>query len=101
MRAARVDANHGAIVKALRAIGAAVADTSKVGNGFPDLVVSMRARNILLEVKDGSKPPSKRKLTPEQERFHASWSGPLEIVTSPAEAVAAIGRHCGCTWVVE
>lgn len=101
MRAARVDANHSQIVKALRAIGASVADLSRLGGGIPDLLVSLRGKNVLLEVKDGSKPPSAQKLTEAQEKFHATWHGPLEIVKTPEEAVKAMGHHCGSTWVTE
>ena len=66
-RAARTDANHATIRDALRSVGCSVADTSAVGQGFPDLVIGFRGATMLIEVKDGSKAPSRRKLTPEQE----------------------------------
>jgi hypothetical protein len=43
----------------------------------------------LLEVKDGAKPPSARKLTPEQEEWHRHW--PVAVVTSVDEALRAVG----------
>lgn len=89
-RAARVDANQPAIVKALRAIGCSLSDTSGVGGGFPDLAVGFRKRTVLLEVKDGSKPPSARELTPDQVLWHISWRGQVAVVTSIEEAIAAI-----------
>ena len=89
-RAARTDRNHAEVVKALRAVGASVADTSRVGGGFPDLVVGMRGQSFLLEVKDGRKPPSARKLTPEQERFAAEWGGHWVCVTSVDEAIRVV-----------
>lgn len=89
-RAARTDANQGEIVAALRAIGCSVSDTSGVGGGFPDLAVGFRKRTLLLEVKDGSKPPSARKLTPDQLLWHISWRGQVAVVTSIEEAIAAI-----------
>jgi hypothetical protein len=94
-RAARTDANHAPIVKALRAIGASVADTSGMGNGFPDLVAAAgpTAKLWLIEVKDGSKPPSARKLTPEQEKFAAEWGGHWACVTSEAEAIELVTRE--------
>lgn len=91
-RASRVDANHAEIVAALRKIGASVADTSGVGGGFPDLVVGYRGRNLIVEVKDGSKPPSKRKLTPDQVDFVAAWRGHWMQVRSVDEAIAAVSR---------
>jgi hypothetical protein len=42
-------------------------------------------------VKDGSKPPSERRLTPEQQKFHAAWiGGPLSIVTDVEGALRAL-----------
>jgi hypothetical protein len=40
---------------------------------------------------DGRKPPSKRKLTADQEAFHASWSGEIAVVTSVDEALEIVG----------
>ena len=89
-RRGRVDANQAAVAKALRDAGATVAVTSGLGAGFPDLVAGVRGVNHLIEVKDGSKPPSARKLTPDEAAFHAGWRGRVIVVTSPAEAVAAV-----------
>lgn len=60
--AARKDSNHAEIVKALRAIGAHVQDVSQLKNCF-DILVGYRGRLFIMEVKDGEKPPSARKLT--------------------------------------
>lgn len=61
--AKRVDRNHQIIVQALRSVGWHVEDTSRTGRGFPDLVCAKGGRLELVEVKDGSKPPSARLLT--------------------------------------
>lgn len=90
-RAARTDANHAEIVAALRAVGATVRSLAAVGSGVPDLLVGFRGTNVLLEVKDGRKPPSARKLTPDEERFLATWRGRAVVVESVSEALAAIG----------
>ena len=102
-RAARTDANHREIVEALRAAGASVTDTSAVGDGFPDLVVSYRNVWHLAEVKDGQKSPSRRKLTPEQEIWHAQQRAKVHIVTSPHEALVAIGAitPAGDRWALD
>lgn len=92
-RAAKVDANHAEVVRALRSIGCDVLDLSAVGKGCPDLLVvwpTAPFRQELFEVKDGAKPPSARRLTPDQERFHAMWRGPIHVVTSADEALAVI-----------
>lgn len=83
-RAPRLDANHAAIVAALRAAGATVQSLAAVGDGCPDLLVGFAGHNYLIEVKDGTKPPSARRLTPEQERWHAAWAGQAAIVSSLA-----------------
>lgn len=88
-RAAKVDANHAAIVGAFKACGAEVLSLAAVGKGCPDLLVQHRGRIRLFEVKDGRKPPSARRLTPQQEEFHALWL--VTIVNSPEEAVKALG----------
>jgi Holliday junction resolvase len=90
-RAAKVDANHTEIVDALRLIGVSVASTAAIGKGFPDLVVSDGPRTLLIEIKDGEKSPSKRKLTEDQEKFAAAWRGQIAKVESVADALKLFG----------
>lgn len=87
----RVDGNQAEVLRALRAAGRSVLVLSRVGHGCPDLLVGWPGGNLLMEVKDGSKPPSKRRLTPDEAAFAASWRGPRVVVTSVAEALAATG----------
>ena len=89
-RRAAVDANQSAIVSALRKIGATVQPLHGVGEGCPDLVCGYRGRNLMLEVKDGSKPPSARKLTKDQVRWHEQWRGHVCVVCNIEEAIAAV-----------
>ena len=91
-RAGRTDANQAAIVDALRKVGATVAITSGAGNGLPDLLVGWRGETHLLEVKDGDKPPSAKRLTAAEKFFVDNWRGrPVAIVESPEDALRAIG----------
>lgn len=76
----RVDANHGEVVEAFRRLGFAVADLSRLGSGIPDLAISRAGRTALIEVKDGDKPPSARKLTPDEQRFRDGWQGAYHVV---------------------
>lgn len=95
-RAAKRDDNHAEVVKALRQAGCFVVDLADVGNGCPDLLVHgplYPFRWQLLEIKDGAKPASARKLTPDQVRFHDSCKGPVHVVKSPAEALEAMGIY--------
>lgn len=63
----RRDDNHHEITDALTAAGWLVADTSQVGNGFPDLIAIRHGLVEFIEVKDGSKPPSKRRLSSDEQ----------------------------------
>jgi len=86
----RTDANQLEIVEKLRQIGAVVHPTHMVGNGFPDLVVGYCGTNYLFEVKDGNQPPSKRKLTPDEQIWHDRWKGQVAIVTCWEDAFRAM-----------
>lgn len=58
----RKDANHTEIVKTFRNLGAYVVDCSPLKNAF-DLLVCFNGKYYIVEVKDGKKPPSQRRLT--------------------------------------
>lgn len=90
--ASNVDANQGDIVDALRAIGATVELLHRVGGGVPDLLVGYRGTNHCLEVKDGSKAPSDRRLTPDQIRWHGAWRGRVHVVINTDEAIAVVTK---------
>ena len=97
MRArAKTDANHAAVVDALRRIGASVRSTASIGDGFPDIAVGYRGQNFLLEIKDGSKVPSRRALTDEEKLFAFEWRGHYAVVTSADQAIAVVTTldHC-------
>ena len=86
-RAARTDANQQEVIDAMRKCGASVQDLSAVGKGVPDLLVGLGGKNVLVEVKDGSKIPSKQKLTKDQEQWHSKWKGVIHIVRTVDEAI--------------
>ena len=90
---AKVDANHTDVVTALRSVGAGVQSLAMVGDGCPDLLVAFRGVWYLLEVKDGSKPPSHRKLTPADQMwlFRFDELAPVFVVSSVDEALEVIG----------
>ena len=86
VRAARVDDNQSEIVKYFRSRGASVQILSAVGKGCPDLLVGYRTATVPVEVKDGSKPPSRRELTPDEELWRARWAGSYRIVYAEEDA---------------
>ena len=87
-RAAAVDANQTAIIRALRKAGVSVQPLHTV---CPDIIAGFRGVNYLLELKDGSKPPSERRLTDAQLRWHVLWSGQVSIAESVDEALGIVG----------
>ena len=92
MRAARIDANHEQVVSALRAAGASVQSLAGVGKGVPDLLVGFQGKTLLMEVKDGRKTPSERRLSEDQVRWHGAWrGGPLAIVDGVDAALRMLG----------
>ena len=84
--AARRDANEPEIVEALRRAGCTVAFIDEPC----DLLVGHAQKSYMLEVKDGSKPLSKRVLTDRERKFHATWAGQVAIVESVEEALAVV-----------
>ena len=87
----KVDVNQPQIVMALRASGFSVAITSSLGRGFPDLCVGInlgglngidRRYTTLIEIKDGTKPLSAQKLTPDELKFRENWAGNYHIIRS-------------------
>lgn len=93
-RAAKVDRNHAEVVRALRAVGIWAHSTAGLGNGFPDVLACRKGVFVLLEVKDGEQPPSKRRLTDDEAKFFDGCPGPVFIVTSPTDAIHAVANHC-------
>lgn len=90
----RIDENQNEIVKALRKAGAVVRIISQ-GDGIPDLLVAYKGFTILMEVKDGNKPPSARKLTEAEQKFFDEWTGGMLVIVNSVEESLATLQHCG------
>lgn len=89
-RAAKVDSNQWKVVLALRQRGASVQCLHSVGQGCPDLLVGYQGKNFLIEVKDGSLAPSKRRLTDDEKIWHWQWRGQVRVVNSVDEAIRSV-----------
>ncbi len=87
---ARKDFNHTDIVGTFRACGCSVLDTASLGKGAPDIIVGLHGHNVLVEIKDGKKPPSKRKLTPDEAEFARAWNGAYRIINSVDAAIQLV-----------
>ncbi|WP_333609339.1 hypothetical protein [Arsukibacterium sp.] len=92
MRKAKTDANQQEIVGFFRLNGFSVAITSAAHDGFPDLVIGFNGITVLVEVKDGSLVPSKRRLTPKQIEFHNEFKGAITVVESIEQAAALVKK---------
>ena len=100
-RRARVDANQAQIVQSLRRAGATVQSLAEVGRGCPDIIVGCQRpcphcghrfpQNLLLEIKDGDKPPSARQLTPDEKIWHGQWVGQADVILRPEAALLVMG----------
>jgi len=91
-RFAKVDSNQNRIVEALRKSGCSVQSLASVGDGCPDLLVSRTGcGNYLMEVKDFTKPPSKRRLTPDEAKWHSNWRSHVYVVETVEQALRAVG----------
>ena len=77
--AARKDANHVQIVELFKILGWSVLDIAQLKNCC-DIFVSKHNITIAIEIKDGEKPPSQRKLTDGELKFKNEWKGLYEIV---------------------
>lgn len=86
----RIDANQRLLVEVWRRLGAQVLVLSAVGKGCPDVLLSYNGHNVLCELKDGNKPPSKRKLTDPQTDFHKNWLGQICVIKNEHEAANLI-----------
>lgn len=86
--ARRVDDNQKDIIAAFRKLGYSVRDTSRLGEGFPDICCGKAGRTYIFEIKDGKKPPSARKLTPAEQKFKNEWRGQYTVIESVDDVLA-------------
>ncbi len=91
--AKRIDQNQTEIIETLRLLGCSVANTSRMGMGFPDIVIGLNGKNYLIEIKNGSKPPSAQALTSPEKRFHQFWRGQITVIKSTKEAIEFVNKE--------
>ena len=78
-RAAKVDDNQKEIVALFRKLGWTVLIISQLKNCC-DIIVSKNGRTVAVEIKDGNKPPSARKLSDGEIKFRDGWQGEYALV---------------------
>ena len=85
----KVDGNQARMFKVWRDLGANVEDTSALGGGFPDALVTYRSKMYLAEIKDGN-----NKLEAVQEMFarrQEAHGGRVYVIRDERDAVAMLG----------
>ena len=88
---ARVDDNQAQIVAELRQCGVTVQHLHMVGQGCPDIMCGWHNRTYVFEIKDPDKPPSKRRLTEDEEKWHEEWGGQVDIILTTEDALKVMG----------
>jgi hypothetical protein len=97
LKARRTDNNQAEIVDALRKVGASVAITSRLGDGFPDIVVGYMGQNAMAEIKDGN-----AGLTEDEMKFFQDWRGNLRILRSVEDAMQLLyAMRLGNPWFLD
>jgi hypothetical protein len=91
MRAKRVDDNQKRIVDQLRRLNISVQHLHTIGKGCPDLLLGVRNKNFLIELKDDDKPESKKKLTEDEEKFFREWRGQVNKCETLEEILKVVG----------
>lgn len=86
--AARADANQPHVFRVARSLGLKVWPTYRLGNGFPDCLVCYADRIALWEIKSPDQPPSKRRLTPDEQAFK-DMGFPVRIIESDEDIIQA------------
>ena len=76
---AKVDNNQAELVKTLRHLGASVQHVHQI-SGALDIIIGFAGIDIRAEIKDPDKPPSARKLTPDERRVFDTWRGRKPVI---------------------
>ncbi len=90
--AARIDDNQREIVKAFRKAGASVKLVHQIP-GFVDILVGYASIDQQVEIKDGSKSPSKRKLTEDEQEHWDTWKGRRPVIVESIDDVPGVLRN--------
>ena len=79
MRACRTDANHSEVIAAFRKFGCSVLPIHTLKN-CGDAIVAKCNKTAIIEIKDGKKTASQKKLTKGESAFFEKWQGIYVVV---------------------
>lgn len=89
---AKRDDNHNEIVAVFIQLGCSWLDTSHIG-GALDGLLGCAGMDQRVEIKDGAKFPSRRRLTDDEEREFQEWRGrPPVVIETVDEAVELVNK---------
>ncbi len=83
-----VDINQPEIVAALRAVGATVQHLHEVGRGCPDILVGLRGKNYVFEIKN---PDQRWSLTVNEQAWFIGWQGQADFIETAEDALQIMG----------
>jgi len=86
---AKKDDNHNAVVDVFRRCGYNVIETYAIDCGF-DFFAWAAGKVFVIEVKDGEKPPSQRKLTDNEEGAKRLYDKYYHVLKSVGEAIELV-----------
>lgn len=90
------DINHKPITELLERLFIPYIDLAPLGNGVPDLVVSIHEQLELWEIKNPDNWYGKKGLNSNQAKWAKQWRGkPVRIIRSVDEALIALGMKIG------
>ncbi len=92
MPKARVVRNQPEVVKLFRQLGATVQHLHTVGKGCPDLLIGYCGANGVVEIKDPQQPPSGRRLTEDETKWHRDWRGNVVVIQTPEDVTEYLSR---------
>jgi hypothetical protein len=84
------DANHNEVVRTLKKCGIATMDTSGLGCGFPDLIVTVKGQIHLVDIKNPNTSYGRRGLNDLQKEFADNWQGPPIYLIYSMDDVASL-----------
>ncbi len=94
--ARKKDDNHDEIVDEFKRLGCGVKDVHNLPD-FVDIIICYKSATVMVEIKDGAKPASARKLTSGEKKFSDEWIAKggkwacIETIEQANELVKSIG----------
>lgn len=90
-RAAKVDDNQKEVVALFRKLGWTVLIISQLKNCC-DIIISKNGRTVAVEIKDGAKQPSQRKLSDGEIKFRDNWQGEYALIETQEDVIILNGE---------